>query len=63
MKKKDSEKADFGAAKKGGKKPSPATNFFAQMSEKLEKLETAIKKQCTKLKKCHRDYSNFNSDK
>ncbi len=45
------EKANFRAAKKGGKKPNPANNYFAQMSKKLEKLENAIRKQCTKTKK------------
>ncbi len=32
------------------------------MSEKLEKLEKAIKKQTTKLKKCRQDDSDFNSE-
>jgi hypothetical protein len=33
------EKANFRAAKKGGKKPNPTKNSFSQMSNKLEKLE------------------------
>jgi hypothetical protein len=39
-----SEKADFRAATKGGKKPNPAKQSFAQMREKLDKLMKAIKK-------------------
>jgi hypothetical protein len=57
-----SEKANFCAAKKGKKKPNPAKNSFVQMNEKFEKLEKAIKKQCTKLKKRCRDDSNSNSE-
>jgi hypothetical protein len=57
-----SEKVNFCTAKKGEKKPNPAKNSFAQMSEKLEKLEKAIMKQCTKLKKRCRDDSNSNSE-
>jgi hypothetical protein len=37
------EKSDFRAAKKGGKKPNPIKQFFAQLSEKLDKLEKVIK--------------------
>jgi hypothetical protein len=34
------EKSNFRAAKKGGKKPNPTKQSFAQMSKKLDKLET-----------------------
>jgi hypothetical protein len=37
-------KADFHAAKKAGKKPNPAKQSFAQLSEKLDKLEKTLKK-------------------
>ncbi len=43
-----SEKANFSAAKKGGKKPNHAKNSFVQMSEKLERLKKAVKKQTAK---------------
>jgi hypothetical protein len=62
MRKMDQKKANFHAAKKGRKKSNPAKNSFAQMSKKLEKLEKAIKKKCTKLKKRRRDDNNSNSD-
>ena len=39
------EKADFRAAKKGGKKPNPTKQSFAQLSEKLDKLEKVLKKR------------------
>jgi hypothetical protein len=38
------EKADFRAAKKGGKKPNPTKQSFVQLSEKLDKLEKVLKK-------------------
>jgi hypothetical protein len=57
-----SKKADFCAAKKGGKKPNLIKNSFMQMIEKLEKLEKAIKKQAAKSKKCCRENSNSNSE-
>jgi hypothetical protein len=38
------EKSDFRAAKKGGKKPSPTKQSFAQLSKKLDKLEKVLKK-------------------
>jgi hypothetical protein len=61
MYKKDgTEKANFGTAKKGRKKPNPAKQSFAQLSKKLEKLEKAIKKESVNGKKhCH---SNSDSD-
>ncbi len=37
--KEGTEKGDFCAAKKGGKKPNPTCHSFTQLSKKLEKLE------------------------
>ena len=47
------EKFDFRAAKKGEKKPSPVKQSFAQLSEKLDKFEKAIKKKDTEKWKHH----------
>jgi hypothetical protein len=54
-------KANFHAAKKAGKKPNPAKQSLAQLSEKLVKLEKSLKKASLKSKKCHSDdsYSNI----
>ncbi len=38
------EKSSFRAAKKGGKKDYPVNQNFAQLTEKIEKLEKALKK-------------------
>ncbi len=54
-------KADFGAAKKAGKKPNPAKQLFAQLSKKLDKLDKTLKKAFHKSKKRHRDNSNSDS--
>ncbi len=54
------EKSDFRAAKKGGKKPNPMKQSFAQLSKKLDKLEKVIKKKDTKKRK--RRSSNSDSD-
>jgi hypothetical protein len=54
-------KANFHAAKKAGKKPNPATQSFAQLSKKLDKLEKTLKKASHKSKKCRRDDSDSNS--
>ncbi len=51
------ENAIFCAPKKGGKQPYPAKQSFAQLNEKLDKLETAIKKQSAKSKKIRRNDS------
>jgi hypothetical protein len=51
-------KANFCTTKKAGKKPNPAKQSFAQLSEKLDKLEKTLKKASHKSKKCHRDNSN-----
>jgi len=42
------EKSDFRAAKKGGKNPNPTKQFFAQLSDKLDKLEKVLKKRDTR---------------
>jgi hypothetical protein len=54
-------KNNFYTAKKAGKKPNPAKQSFAQLSEKLEKLEKTLKKASLKSKKRHRDDSNSDS--
>jgi hypothetical protein len=43
FKKDRTEKSNFHAAKKGGKKPNPIKQSFAQLSKKLDKLEKVIK--------------------
>ncbi len=54
------EKANFGTAKKGRKKPNPTKQPFAQLSKKLDMLEKTMKKQSVNGKKrCH---SNSDSD-
>jgi hypothetical protein len=53
-------KSDFRAAKKGGKKPNPTKQSFAQLSKKLDKLEKVIKKRDTK--KWKRRSSDSDSD-
>jgi hypothetical protein len=54
-------KANFLAAKKAGKKLNPAKQSFAQLSEKLDKLEKTLKKASHKSKKSCRDNSDSNS--
>jgi hypothetical protein len=56
------EKSDFRAGKKGGKKPNPTKQSFAQLSEKLDKLEKVFKKKDTKKRKRRRSDSNSNSE-
>ena len=56
------EKADFRAAKKGGKKPNPTKQSFAQLSEKLDKLEKVLKKKDTKKRKRRRSDSDSDSE-
>jgi hypothetical protein len=55
------EKANFHAAKKGRKKPNRAWQNFAQLREKLDKLEKTLKKVTKKFKKCQYKDSNSNS--
>ncbi len=56
------EKANFRAAKKGGKKPSPTKQSFAQLSEKMDKLEKVLKKRDTKKRKRRRSDSDSDSE-
>ncbi len=50
------EKSSFRATKKGGKKNFPMNQNFAQLTEKIEKLEKALKKSKKKGKKhCYED--------
>jgi hypothetical protein len=56
------EKSEFRAAKKGGKKPKPANQNFAQLSKKLDKLKKALKKSSKKAKKHPYKDSNSNSE-
>ena len=58
----ETEKSDFRAAKKGGKKPNPTKQSFAQLSKKQDKLEKAIKKKDTKKRKCHSSNSDSDSE-
>ncbi len=55
-------KPNFRAAKKGRKKPTPTKQSFAQLSEKLEKLEKVIKKKDTKKRKRRSSDSDSNSE-
>jgi hypothetical protein len=55
-------KSNFCTAKKGGKKNYPIKNNFAQLTEKIKKLEKALKKSGKKGKKhCYED-SNSDSE-
>ncbi len=54
------EKSSFCATKKGRKKNYPVNQNFAQLTEKIDKLEKALKKSSKKGKKCH--YNDSDSD-
>ncbi len=54
------EKVDFRSAKKGGKKANPVNQDYAQLTEKIQKLEKALKKSGKKDQKRH--YKDSNSD-
>jgi hypothetical protein len=56
------EKSDFRTAKKGDKKPYPIKHYFAQLTEKIAKLEKALKKSSKKGKKHTYEDSNSNSE-
>ncbi len=56
------EKSDFRAAKKGGKNHNPTKQSFAQLSNKLDKLEKVLKKRDTKTRKRRRIDSNSDSE-
>ncbi len=55
------EKSSFCTAKKGGYNWNPVTQNFAQLTNKIKKLEKALKKSSKKGKKCHYEDSNSNS--
>ncbi len=55
------EKSSYGSAKKGGKKSYTPKQNFAQLTEKIGKLEKALKKSVKKGKKCRYEDSNSNS--
>ncbi len=54
------EKFSFRAAKKGGYKSNPVNQIFAQLTDKIKKLEKALKKSGKKGQKRH--YKDSNSD-
>jgi hypothetical protein len=56
------EKSDFCTAKKGGKKGNPVNQNFAQLTDKIKKLEKALKKSGKKGQKCHYKDSDSNSE-
>ncbi len=56
------EKSDFRAAKKGGKKGNPVNHNFAQLTEKIKKLEKALKKSGKKGKKRRYEDTNYDSE-
>jgi hypothetical protein len=56
------EKSNFCAAKKGGKKGNPINHNFAQLTEKIKKLEKALKKSGKKGKKHHYEDSDSDSE-
>jgi hypothetical protein len=56
----ETEKSSFCAAKKGGKKNYPVNQNFAQLTNKIDKLEKVLKKSSKKGKK--RRYEDGNSD-
>jgi hypothetical protein len=55
------EKSNFHTAKEGGKKNYPVNHKFAQLTEKIKKLEKALKKSGKKGKKHYEDI-NSNSE-
>jgi len=56
------EKSNFRAAKKGRKNPNPTKQSFAQLSDKLDKLEKVLKKRDTKKRKRRRSDSDSDSE-
>jgi hypothetical protein len=55
-------KANFLANNKADKKPNPAEQYFAQLRNKLDKLEKTLKTASLKSKKRRRDDSNSDSE-
>jgi hypothetical protein len=51
FKKDRKEKSKFCTTKKGGKKANPINQYFAQLTEKIEKLKKALKKSSKKAQK------------
>ncbi len=56
------EKSSFRSAKKGGYNRNPVNQNFAQLTDKIKKLEKALKKSGKKGKKHHYEDSNSNSE-
>jgi hypothetical protein len=56
------EKSSFRAAKKGGCKSNPVNQNFAQLTDKIEMLEKALKKSGKKGQKCHYKDSESNAE-
>ncbi len=54
--------SSFRATKKGGYNWNPVNQNFAQLTNKIKKLEKALKKSSKKGKKSHYKYSNSNSE-
>jgi hypothetical protein len=54
-------KSSFRAAKKGGYKSNPVNQNFAQLTNKIKKLEKALKKSAKKGQKRHYEDSDSNS--
>ncbi len=62
FKKDGKEKSNFRATKKGGKKANPVNQNFAQLTEKIKKLEKVLKKSGKKGQKRRYKDSNSNSE-
>jgi hypothetical protein len=56
------EKSSFQAAKKSGCNRNPVNQNFAQLTDKIKKVEKALKKSGKKRKKCCYEDSNSNSE-
>ena len=56
------DKSSFRAAKKGGYKSNPVNQNFAQLTDKIKKLEKALKKSGKKGKKRLYENSHSNSE-
>jgi hypothetical protein len=55
------EKSSFRAPKKGEYKSNPVNQNFTQLTDKIKKLEKALKKSSKKGQKCHQEDSDSNS--
>jgi hypothetical protein len=58
----EKEKSVFCAAKKGGQKGDPVNQNFAQLTNKIKKLEKALKKSSKKGQKRHYEDSDSDSE-